>query len=756
MPPYSEQQKLEVLSELGKLALSETFVSSPSSQRLLQFLISQELAGESASLKESYIGHVHYGRKPGYDTKRDALVRVNVKRLRSLLETHYAENNTSALRIEVPKGSYVPHFIFQPADSASREVLTDESSDRIAAPDAALLPQDSTPSVEYDSLRGRSALEHIAGRKSYLLFAVFGLLSVLMTITIALIAHHRAVSPVTASLWTAHPLFHLGGVAEFADWSPSGDAIAFAWTPDAPQGGVSKIGLRNLRTGETSWVDTGEYTSSRPAWSPDGLQVAYLVSVGNSNEIRIFSLRERMQRTVATLSGSYPWLCQLPRIAWTKDGQHILTADQSASRNGCRIFSIDVLTGARQQLTEPAPGVIADVEPAVSHDGKHIAFLRNTGTLVGDVYSMNLDGTDLHRVTWDQRDIMGFCWDSDNHDFILASRRNDGILRLWQTRQNGHYIRLTDGLTAAGFPAMSPDGNRIVFSSYHNVSSLWRAWTHEGRAQPVIENGSVNADPAFSPDGRKIAFRSDASGSAEIWTADADGKNAHQISALNGPFIDHITWSPDGKALAFDCRDSGHTSVCLMPAQGGAILHPVSWDSDEEMPVFSADGRALLFTSERSGAPEIYRVSLDRTNAEISPLGSGVRAAVVPALSILLSARAQPPNGLYAQKINASAELEGPRREVFTFSLGKGELRDAWEPAPEGLWFFKDPSEKGDSTIFSFSIRNQAVSPVITFGHPLVKGDKVFAVAPDGKSALLVEQGVQTADLSVLRRTDQH
>lgn len=668
--------------------------------------------------------------------------------MRTLLETHYEQEGTPVLRIDLPKGSYVPRYVAGLVSSDPRQPDTEARSEEQALPAFGQVVVNSVPVIEDTQSPNR-----VPQVERHLYVAAIGTIVVLLAICVGLVLRNRQNSSAAQLGWAAHPFLHMGGIAEFPNWSPTGDSIAFAWSPDVLHDDKSKVEIRDVRTGALTTIDTGDHSGTRPAWSPSGLQLACITTVGESNEVRVLSLGNHVQRTVATLSGSYPWLCEIPRLAWTKDEQHIITADQSASKDGCRIFSIDVHTGARQKLTENAPGVIADVEPAVSIDGKHIAFLRNTGTLVGDIYSMNLDGTDLHRVTWENRDIMGFCWDREGRDFIFASRRGDGTLRLWQTGRSGNLTRLTDGLTAVGFPALSPDGATILFASYHNASSIWRSWTQDGTAQQVIADDAVNADPAFSPDGLKIAFRSDASGATEIWVADADGKNSHQLTGLSGPFVDNPTWSPDGQELAFDCRSSGHDSICMMPAQGGAIRHPVPWNSDERLPVFSLDGKALLFTSERSGAPEIYRVPLDSPHPEISPVSPGLRAAVIPTQGVLLSARAEPQSGLYTQKVSTSGALQDARGAGFLFPLTKNQLRDSWEPAPEGFWFLGDRSEDGTSKIFQMSLRDRAVSPVLVFKHPLVQGDKAFSVAPDGKSALLVEQGSETADLFVLRKT---
>ena len=111
--PISDDQ---VRGHLNKIVASNGFFRSPRMQRFLSFVVEGRLAGKfhSEDLKESVIGMAVFDRDAGYDPKTDPVVRVEARRLRAKLEEYYeGPGKQDAVRIELPKGSYVPCWNWQ-------------------------------------------------------------------------------------------------------------------------------------------------------------------------------------------------------------------------------------------------------------------------------------------------------------------------------------------------------------------------------------------------------------------------------------------------------------------------------------------------------------------------------------------------------------------------------------------------------------------------------------------------------------------
>ena len=83
------------------------------------------LAGDAGELKESVIGVKVFERDASYDPRIDPIVRVMAGRLRSRLDQYYAaEGRNDPVRIDFPKGSYVPQFRFAEIAAPSTETRT--------------------------------------------------------------------------------------------------------------------------------------------------------------------------------------------------------------------------------------------------------------------------------------------------------------------------------------------------------------------------------------------------------------------------------------------------------------------------------------------------------------------------------------------------------------------------------------------------------------------------------------------------------
>lgn len=116
-----------IREELDRILASQIFLTAGRRARLLRFLVEQSLSDQADSLKESIIAMEVFDRPPDYDPKLDSIVRVEMGRLRSRLIEYYAEAGLkSPVRIEIPKGSYRPTFLFhdqEPVPPSKRSPL---------------------------------------------------------------------------------------------------------------------------------------------------------------------------------------------------------------------------------------------------------------------------------------------------------------------------------------------------------------------------------------------------------------------------------------------------------------------------------------------------------------------------------------------------------------------------------------------------------------------------------------------------------
>ena len=114
-PPKAQQ----VRDHLNELLHSHEFAASKRAQEFLTLLVNRALAGEFDLLRERMIGAELFQRPVGYDTANDPVVRVKATEVRKKLALYYLERTGKpGVRIDLPSGTYVPRFLFEPENSA--------------------------------------------------------------------------------------------------------------------------------------------------------------------------------------------------------------------------------------------------------------------------------------------------------------------------------------------------------------------------------------------------------------------------------------------------------------------------------------------------------------------------------------------------------------------------------------------------------------------------------------------------------------
>jgi len=100
-----------IRKQLDRVLQSAGFRKCAQLARFLRFAVDHALAGSNGASKETLIGVEIFGRRPDYDPSCDPVVRVEARRLRAKLAQYYAhEGREDAIRIDLPKGGYLPKF----------------------------------------------------------------------------------------------------------------------------------------------------------------------------------------------------------------------------------------------------------------------------------------------------------------------------------------------------------------------------------------------------------------------------------------------------------------------------------------------------------------------------------------------------------------------------------------------------------------------------------------------------------------------
>jgi hypothetical protein len=122
--PYRD----EILLCLGEILASSEFRTSRRCQEFLSHVVEHCLSGDFDGIKERILGIRVFGREASYDTNYDSIVRVTASDVRKRLLRYYKTSAPSALRIELPSGSYIPEFHYTVGGTAYASVTVPDPS----------------------------------------------------------------------------------------------------------------------------------------------------------------------------------------------------------------------------------------------------------------------------------------------------------------------------------------------------------------------------------------------------------------------------------------------------------------------------------------------------------------------------------------------------------------------------------------------------------------------------------------------------
>ncbi len=204
----------------------------------------------------------------------------------------------------------------------------------------------------------------------------------------------------------------------------------------------------------------------------------------------------------------------------------------------------------------------------------------------------------------------GLSWASDNAQ--VASVAEDGTI----TGQGYGRARIT--ASAPGGKTASADvyvmGEIIVASSRGGKFRLYSIErSNLSQLRPLSADTGQQIDPAFSPDVARIAFVSNRDGNAEIYAMDADG--SHVTRLTSDPQLDgHPVFTPDGQAILFQSqRTGGKLQIFAMNADGTGVKQ-LTQDSVSLAPAVSPDGRTIAYVSLRNKNYDIWLMNRDGSN----------------------------------------------------------------------------------------------------------------------------------------------
>ncbi|HVN92166.1 MAG TPA: protein kinase [Terracidiphilus sp.] len=456
--------------------------------------------------------------------------------------------------------------------------------------------------------------------------------------------------------------------------SPDGHTLAFI-----AQDGPDKPGVLWLRPLDSMIAVqvAGTDGALGPTWSPDSQQIA-------------FQANGKLEKVVVA-GGAPQTLCDadFPGASWNKDGVILFS-------NHNNIYSVPDTGGEPTLVAAPdaAHGEFFQF-PQFLPDGRHFIVQVRTGTAGADyIATGSLDSKTVERLTPSTTDALYAA-----PGFLLYMDQSTLMARPF----NAKALRFTGGAVPVaqnvgiysnvfyGFFTVSPAGI-LAYQTVPAVSTNQMTWFNRtGQKLGAVGQPDVYATPALSPDGTKLAVAVGILAKHNIWVYDLKRGTGSRLTADSSDDLNPV-WSADGKQIMFSSNRAGQYDIYQEAANGlgSAEIVLQSKDHAKYLNDLTADGHYAVFDNGGdSNETALWALPMLGDHKPFAFLSGEIRA---------FSAQFSP-NGHYV----AYSSTETGRNEIYvqTFPQQTGKWQISASGGTDPMWrrdgkelFFLTPDQK--------------------------------------------------------------
>jgi Tol biopolymer transport system component len=283
-----------------------------------------------------------------------------------------------------------------------------------------------------------------------------------------------------------------------------------------------------------------------------------------------------------------------------------------------QIYRIDIADGALVRLSS---GDMQDERPAVSPDGRYLAFQRRPdNTVSGELHIMEIATGHTRLVSDADGSFSNITWSPDGERLAFTRIYGGGIVSIHTIDRDGTDLRpLLPQDVHSSFPVWSPDGTQIAYTArtgeWPGITSYMQVYVltlADGEPRQIMDLSSTA--PVWSPDGRWIAVSAQTfyAEPGQLYLIDA-ATGDHRHIATPGSISEPV-WSPDGTQIAFVSRSSitsDDPDIYVIDANG-SDLRRLTFDLPLRPGalVWSPDGAYLAFSSYDGTSGDVHLLDL--------------------------------------------------------------------------------------------------------------------------------------------------
>jgi serine/threonine protein kinase/sugar lactone lactonase YvrE len=420
-----------------------------------------------------------------------------------------------------------------------------------------------------------------------------------------------------------------------ATWSADASFIAYS----SDQGGNFDIWSQSISGGNPVQVTHSPAHDWQPDWSPVANNIVFRSERDGGGLFIVPSLGGN-ERKIASFGY---------RPLWSPDGSKILFLGP-----GQRLYDFPkmyIITPGDETPRE-IPTSFSKAEEGIKGnsvgwhpDGLRVSFLSTDKTfwtvpIAGGSPVKSELTADVEKQLKDAAvDLGNFRW-SRSGKFLYFEGTSRGVLNLWRVTVDPETLRWIDGpdrLTTATTQytdiALSPDGNKLAFTTTTQNTRIWllpfdsNAGQIKGEGRPITDAGMDAWFSDLSPDGKKLVFASHSNGMDKpVLREKYIGDKRERVLEDDEYYRYFPRWSPDSTRLAYSrfrattVRNAGEAGPPQGASKAGPIVILDTRSGAEELLTsqgqwldymydWSADGQWILASSNRQ-TPDRWQVCL--------------------------------------------------------------------------------------------------------------------------------------------------
>ncbi|HEX8888540.1 MAG TPA: protein kinase [Pyrinomonadaceae bacterium] len=362
---------------------------------------------------------------------------------------------------------------------------------------------------------------------------------------------------------------------------------------------------------------TSNGKSSNAAMSPDGKYIAHVLMDAGKQSLLLRQAATTITRELVPPTDGY-FLGE----TFSRDGTFLYYVKGEKGSNVRTLYQVSVLGGESRKL-------VYDIDSPVSFspDGKRFAFLR--GSLKDNdiaIIIANADGTNEERLAAYKHPLSldDLAWSPDGKSIAYILGGND---------EQGYYVNIdevrledkserkisADRWRVINSIAWLADGSGIIATARDRASiagspmQIWHIAYPNGEARRITNDVNNYMSVSLAADSLSLVAVL-GSNTSNIWVMPGvDLSRAKQITSSNQAGDEGLAWTPDGK-IVYMSVERENRDLWVMSADGTNQKQLTFEPSADLTCSVSADGRYIIFISNRGAGWGIWRMNVDGSN----------------------------------------------------------------------------------------------------------------------------------------------